>query len=184
MKLMNELKNNLWALATASMVLVVFVVIFETLISAESLKADAKLRIEAAHYTATLKTKVDRELNALLFVSTGLSSYLTIYHHDLERQRVQKVLADLYARTKNVRNLAVAVGYKITYMYPLVSNEKAIGVDYRTLPNQWPQVKAAIERHEGILVGPLNLIQGGRGLIYRYPVFIDSEILGSALHRD
>lgn len=178
MKLMNELKNNLWALATASMVLVVFVVIFETLISAESLKADAKLRIEAAHYTATLKTKVDRELNALLFVSTGLSSYLTIYHHDLERQRVQKVLADLYARTKNVRNLAVAVGYKITYMYPLVSNEKAIGVDYRTLPNQWPQVKAAIERHEGILVGPLNLIQGGRGLIYRYPVFIDQEYWG------
>lgn len=178
MKLMNDLKNNLWTTAVAGVVLVVFMVIFETLISAESQKADAKLRVEAANYTATLKSKVDRELNAVLFISSGLSSYFTIYHRNLEHHTVQNVLADLYSKTKNVRNLAVAVGYKITYMYPVVSNEKAIGVDYRTLPNQWPQVKAAIDRNEGVLVGPLNLIQGGRGLIYRYPVFINHQYWG------
>lgn len=178
MKLIQDLKNNVWALASAGMVLIVFMVIFETLISAESQKADAKLRVEAANYTATLKAKVDRELNALLFVTSGLSSYLTIYHHDLDHHKVQSVLADLYARTKYVRNLAVAVGYKITYMYPLESNEKAIGVDYRKLPQQWPQVKAAIDRNEGVLVGPLSLVQGGRGLIYRYPVFINQKYWG------
>lgn len=178
MKLIHDLKNNAWALTSAGIVMIIFMVIFETLISAESQKAHAKLRAEAASYTATLKSKVDRELNAVLFVTSGLSSYLTIYHHDLEHQKVQSVLADLYARTKNVRNLAVAVGYKITYMYPLKSNEKAIGVDYRALPHQWPQVKAAIERNEGVLVGPLNLVQGGKGLIYRFPVYINQKYWG------
>lgn len=178
MKLIHELKNNAWALASAGMVMIVFLVMFEVLFRAEAQKAEAKLKIETINYTATLQSKVDRELNALLFVSNGLSSYLTIYHRDLDYQKVQNVLADLYGRTKNVRNLAVAVGYKITYIYPIESNEKAIGVDYRELPKQWPQVKAAVERHEGVLVGPLDLVQGGKGLIYRYPIFINQHYWG------
>lgn len=178
MKLIHELKSNIWAVASAGMVLIVFLVMFEVLFRAEAQKAEAKLKIETINYTATLQSKVDRELNALLFVSNGLSSYLTIYHRDLDRQKVQNVLADLYARTKNVRNLAVAVGYKISYMYPLESNEKAIGVDYRELPKQWPQVKAAVDRHEGVLVGPLDLVQGGKGLIYRYPIYINQHYWG------
>jgi diguanylate cyclase (GGDEF)-like protein len=177
-KLLSEIKNNFSAMAIASAVFIVFFVMFEVLISAESAKADAKLRVAASHYVATLKSKVDRELNTLLFVSNGLSSYLTIYYHELDHQRVQNVLADLYTRTNNVRNLAIAVGYTITYMYPIQSNEKAIGVDYRNLPQQWPKVKEAIDRHQGVLTGPLDLVQGGRGLIYRYPVYIDQKYWG------
>jgi diguanylate cyclase (GGDEF)-like protein len=178
MQLITELKKNVAIIAFSGAVLVLFLLIFEILIHAESQKAEAKLKIEASNYTTALKSKVDRELNALLFVSSGLSSYLTIYHQHLERQKVENLLADLYARTKNVRNLAVAVGYKITYMYPVKSNEKAIGVDYRDLPLQWPQVKAAIENHQGVLVGPLDLVQGGKGLIYRYPVYINQRYWG------
>ncbi|MDP3609866.1 MAG: diguanylate cyclase [Methylophilus sp.] len=178
MKLNTEFKQNTAIISFTGIVLVLFLLIFEILISAESHKADAKLNIEAANYTAALKSKVDRELNALLFVSNGLSSYLTIYHRNLEQQKVQNLLADLYARTKNVRNLAVAVGYKITYMHPIKSNEKAIGIDYRQLPQQWPQVKAAIDSHQGVLVGPMDLVQGGKGLIYRYPVYINQAYWG------
>lgn len=177
-KLLNEIKDNFSVMAIASAVFIVFFVMFEVLISAESAKVDAKQKVAASHYIATLKSKVDRELNTVLFVSNGLSSYLTIYHRDLEHQRVQNVLADLYARTKNVRNLAVAIGYTITYMYPISSNEKAIGVDYRNLPQQWPKVKEAIDRHQGVLTGPLDLVQGGRGLIYRYPVYIEQKYWG------
>lgn len=177
-KLINEIKHHFSAMAIASAVFIVFFVMFEVLISAEAAKADAKLKVAASHYAATLKSKVDRELNTILFISNGLSSYLTIYHRDLDHQRVQNVLADLYARTKNVRNLAVAVGYTITYMYPISSNEKAIGVDYRNLPQQWPKVKEAIARHQGVLTGPLDLVQGGKGLIYRYPVYINQQYWG------
>lgn len=177
-KLLDEIKNNLSAMAIASVVFIVFFVMFEVLISAESAKAEAKQKVAASHYVTTLKLKVDRELNTLLFVSNGLASYLTIYHSELEHKRVQNVLADLYAKTKNVRNLAVAVGYTITYMYPIASNEKAIGVDYRNLPQQWPKVKEAIDRRQGVLTGPLDLVQGGRGLIYRYPVYIDQKYWG------
>lgn len=178
MKHINYLKSNSASLTYAFFIFIIFASIFELLVSAEYEKAEAKVTVEATDYANTLKTKVDRELNALLFVSNGLSSYLTVYHQQLDSEKLNAILADLYVRTKHVRNLGVAVGYKLTYVYPVKSNEKSIGVDYRDFPQQWPQVKQAVDSREGVLAGPLDLLQGGRGLIYRYPIFVDGQYWG------
>ena len=63
-------------------------------------------------------------------------------------------------------------------MYPVAGNEKAIGLDYRTTPAQWPQVKQAIDNNELVIAGPLNLVQGGAGLIARFPVFLHADGAG------
>jgi diguanylate cyclase len=178
MKYVNYLKSNSASFIYAFFIFIIFASIFELLVSAEYEKAEARVTVEATDYANALKTKVDRELNALLFVSNGLSSYLTVYHQHLDSKKLDAILADLYFRTKHVRNLGVAVGYKLTYVYPIKSNEKSIGVDYRDFPQQWPQVKQAIDSREGVLAGPLDLIQGGRGLIYRYPIFADGQYWG------
>ena len=172
------LKNNFASLVYALLIFVLFQSLFELLVSAEYDKASIKTTIEATDYAKSLKTKVDRELNALLFVSNGLSSYLTVYHKEIDEEKLSAMLADLYVRTKHVRNLAIAVGYKLTYVYPVKNNEKVIGVDYHDLPQQWPQIQQAIKSHNGVLSGPLDLVQGGKGLIYRYPIFIDGAYWG------
>src|SRR3990167_3093539 len=166
------------ALSCAVVALLVFALLFELLVRAESGKIEANRRSEAVSYGSMLRTQVDRELNALLFVSGGLASYLNVYHDELDPAKVQAILADLYARTKHVRNLGIAVGYRMTYLYPVESNEKAIGIDYRNLPRQWPQVAQAVASRQGVLAGPLDLVQGGKGLIYRYPVFIRDQYWG------
>ncbi len=178
MKYVNYLKSNSASLTYACLTFVLFISIFEMLVSAEYAKAESRITIEATDYANSLKTKVDRELNALLFVSNGLSSYLTVYHQELDGKKLMAMLADLYVTTKHVRNLGVAIGYKLTYIYPLKSNEKAIGIDYHDLPEQWPQIQQAVRTHQGVLSGPVDLVQGGRGLIYRYPIFIDGEYWG------
>ena len=166
------------ALGCAVVALLVFALLFELLVRAESGKIEANRRSEAVSYGSMLRTQVDRELNALLFVSGGLASYLNVYHAELDPAKVQAILADLYARTKHVRNLGISVGYRMTYLYPVKSNEKAIGIDYRNLPKQWPQVAQAVETRQGVLAGPLDLVQGGKALIYRYPVFIHDHYWG------
>ncbi len=178
MKYVSYLKNNSASFAYAFLIFIIFASIFELLVSAEYEKAEARVTVEATDYANALKTKVDRELNALLFVSNGLSSYLTVYHQHLDSNKLSAILADLYVRTKHVRNLGVAVGYKLTYVYPVKSNEKSIGIDYRDITQQWPQVKQAVDSREGVLAGPLDLVQGGRGLIYRYPIFVDGQYWG------
>ncbi len=129
-------------------------------------------------YGELLRAEVDRELNSLLFISNGLSSYLTVYKDELNPEKVNEILKDLWTRAEHVKNLGIAVGYKLTYVYPVEGNEKVIGIDFRKIPLQWQKVKLAIDSREGVLDGPLNLIQGGKGIIYRYPVFIDNQYWG------
>lgn len=72
----------------------------------------------------------------------------------------------------DLRNIAVARGLVIRYMYPLEGNEAAIGLDYSTIPEQFEAVSRAINLREIVLAGPVNLVQGGVGLIARTPIFI------------
>lgn len=173
-----SLKRNLASLGYAFITFCLFLIIFEYLIAAQSAKTQAQQRIEASNYASILKSKIDHELNSILFISTGLSSYFTVYHEHIEPNKVNAILADLYSRTRLVHNFAIAVNTRITYVYPLETNKQIIGMDYQDLRKQWPQVKKAIDTHEGVLAGPLDLIQGGNGLIYRYPIFIDGQYWG------
>jgi diguanylate cyclase len=141
-------------------------------------KDESEAYLEAASYGNVLRSEMDRELNSLLFISNGLSSFIKVYRNQLETRKVQAILADLWAQARHVRNLAVAVDYKLTYVYPEKSNEKIVGIDYRDVPSQWPKVKLAIDSGQGVLDGPLDLIQGGSGMIYRFPIFIDGSYWG------
>lgn len=174
----NLLHRSITPATIGLLVFLVSIATFGVMALAEYEKHKANERAQATNYGNTLRTRVDRELNALLFISAGMSSYLTVYHRELKPEKLEAILADLYARSLHVRNLGVAVGYRITYVYPLKSNEKIIGVDFRDLPKQWAQVQRAVESRQGVLAGPLELVQGGKGLIYRYPVFIDGEYWG------
>jgi len=141
-------------------------------------KAEGEAYLEAASYGSLLRAELDRELNSLLFISNGLSSFIKVYRNELKQDKMQAILADLWSNAHHVRNLAVAVNYKLTYVYPEKGNEQIIGIDYREVASQWPKVKLAIESHQGVLDGPLDLIQGGNGMIYRFPIFVDGHYWG------
>ncbi len=141
-------------------------------------KSESEAYIEAAAYGSLLRAELDRELNSLLFISNGLSSFIKVYRNELEPDKVQAILTDLWSNARHVRNIAVAVEYKLTYVYPEQSNQKLIGIDYRDVASQWPKVKLAIDSREGVLDGPIELIQGGNGMIYRFPIFVDDHYWG------
>ena len=168
--------RNAWLAAFA--VFLGCMAVVEFMVHGEFEKIRSKADLDAVAYGNTLRTRVDRELNKLLYISVGLESYLHVYHTNLERDKITQILADLYVRGRHLRNIAVAIGYTVTYVYPLQGNEKVLGMNYPDLKLQWPQVKQAVDTGKGVLVGPVDLIQGGSGLIYRYPVFIQDAYWG------
>lgn len=116
-----------------------------------------------------------------------MSSFLSAYHDDLNPEKVEIMLATLYKDAKHIRNFGIAAGYQMRFIYPLTGNEKALTLDYRQLPDQWPLVKMAINSREGVMAGPINLVQGGSALIYRYPVYINDDywgILSTVIDKD
>ena len=104
----------------------------------------------------------------------GLPALFTI-NPTLTQQEFETATRQLFDEHPQLRNIAAAPGLVIKYMYPLEGNEKAIGLDYRKVPNQLDAVIKAIESHQLVLAGPLELVQGGIGLISRIPVFLKDK---------
>ncbi|MDO8932641.1 MAG: CHASE domain-containing protein, partial [Rhodocyclaceae bacterium] len=74
-------------------------------------------------------------------------------------------------KNSHIRNITLAPDDAVQLVYPLAGNEKVVGFRYATNPEQLRTVQLARERGEPVLAGPVNLVQGGLGLINRAPVF-------------
>lgn len=95
-------------------------------------------------------------------------------------QKYEAFAAQLYASSRGIRNLAVAPGGEIQYIYPMEGNESVLG--YRPQEDPRPEVVADIQRTidtgQIIISGPLELLQGGMGLIARQAVYHDGIYWG------
>lgn len=84
------------------------------------------------------------------------------------------VAEQFLSKSNLVRNVGLAPNDIISLVYPLEGNEKAIGLDFRTVPDQYQTVLLAKNSKKVYIAGPLKLVQGGTALIARYPIFTDT----------
>lgn len=71
-----------------------------------------------------------------------------------------------------VAELALAPGGIITSVAPLAGNEMAVGLDLFNTPAQRKEALLARVSEKLTLAGPLELVQGGTGIVARLPVFL------------
>jgi diguanylate cyclase (GGDEF)-like protein len=74
-----------------------------------------------------------------------------------------------------ISNLQLAPNGIISQIYPLVGNEKAIGHNILRDDSRRNEAMLAIAQRQLTLVGPFKLVQGGRAIIGRNPVFINVD---------
>ena len=115
------------------------------------------------------------ELNATLHLATGLASYIPAKQGRIDEAELQPWLRGLFEQGRHIRNIGLAPGNRIDFLYPLAGNESALGLYYPDLAAQWPAIQRVIASRKPHLVGPLPLLQGGQGLIYRVPVFLNDQ---------
>ena len=125
--------------------------------------------------SAAMRARIERELNATLYLMNGLSAYVSVHEDLLEGERVEGVLRAIYRNSQHLRNVGLAPDNVLRYVYPYEGNEAAIGLRYENVPEQWPAVRRAMEERRTVMVGPIELVQGGRGLIVRTPVYLEDD---------
>ena len=86
----------------------------------------------------------------------------------------EPLVMDYIEANPDVINIALAPDLVVTSVFPREGNEAALGLDYRQNADQLPKVMQAIELGHGIVTGPVDLVQGGQGLILRQPIFLKS----------
>src|SRR5215831_7242089 len=139
---------------------------------------EARRRLDLISFGSLLQTRLTRELDAALVLTGGLKSYLVVRNGTLDRREVDAILQKLFEEARHVRNFGVAVGYKLDYLYPVKGNERVLGLDYRKVPGQLAQVQRVIDGGVPVLLGPMRLVQGGTGLVYRSPISINGKYWG------
>ncbi|WP_394241961.1 ATP-binding protein [Halopseudomonas laoshanensis] len=125
-----------------------------------------------------LRVLLESEVNSAAFLATGVESYIVARKGDLDAQEIRQILALVFERGRHFRNIGIAPDNRIAWVFPLKGNEAAIGLSYADIPGQWPAIQQIMMTREGRLSGPIDLVQGGRGLIYRSPIFIDDIYWG------
>jgi diguanylate cyclase (GGDEF)-like protein len=141
-------------------------------------RIEARRKMDLIIFGALLKTELTRGLDNALFLTGGLKSYLTVREGVLDRREVEAILARLFDESSHVRNFGIAIGYRLVYLHPVKGNEKVLGLDYHTVPGQFAAVQRVIEGGVPVLLGPMKLVQGGQGLVYRVPVSVRGKYWG------
>lgn len=141
--------------------------------SQEKLRQDSLLRQQVTSQAGEVRALLEAELNASLHLTSGLVTYIQANQGRIRAEEIEPWLRGLVERGRHIRNIGIAPDNRISYIYPLAGNEGAMGLYYPDNPAQWPDVERAMEERRPILAGPLPLKQGGQGLIYRVPVFLD-----------
>jgi sensor domain CHASE-containing protein len=115
------------------------------------------------------------ELNATPASGYRLASYIPAKQGRIDEAELQPWLRGLFEQGRHIRNIGLAPGNRIDFLYPLAGNESALGLYCPDLAAQWPAIQRVIASRKPHLVGPLPLLQGGQGLIYRVPVFLNDQ---------
>jgi sensor domain CHASE-containing protein len=83
-----------------------------------------------------------------------------------------------HSHSDHLMSFALVEGTTIVYVYPAAGNDVMKGVDLKQVPAHWPAVLVAMNSADGVLVGPVDLIEGGKGLIFRMPLRVDGKHWG------
>jgi sensor domain CHASE-containing protein len=126
----------------------------------------------------TVREKIDQSLSTVIHRKLGLNAYIQAKQGQIEPAEMSAMLAALYDNSDHIRNFGLAKGTTLAFIYPMLGNEAALGKDYRDVPDQWPDVLAAMNSASGVLSAPVSLIQGGVAFIYRSPIRVDGDYWG------
>ncbi len=156
--------------------IILFISISITLIeyvdySHKSFIADG-LQTRAKEELSVIRSELEAAVVSDIYVAHSLSTIVTL--NPIENIRNWEAIAsNIILEGRHIRIIGLAPDDVIEYIYPFPGNEAALGLDYRTIPEQWESVKLARELREIFIAGPIELVQGGQALVARIPIFLD-----------
>ncbi len=170
-----------WALAAAALAGVVFGVGWWQLgqwrdgLRLQGLRGEVHLTLSAR--SQALAAAVARRLTLL----DGVHAFVEL---ELGSGEIARAFPEFASRLQRVvpgvRNLGVARGSTYVLVSPVEGNERILGYDPLTdsRPEVRADVKRVLEGEASVVSGPLDLVQGGSGLIARRAVRKDGRVWG------
>jgi diguanylate cyclase (GGDEF)-like protein/PAS domain S-box-containing protein len=128
-----------------------------------------RVAVLAGHYAHTVESRIGHALSAAhalaALVRQGNGSVTNF-------DAIARTMLPLYP---GASVLTLAPGGVVRNVVPRSGNEAAIGLDLFAAPTQRKESLLARDSGQLTLAGPLELVQGGTGVVGRLPVFLDNS---------
>ncbi|WP_454286259.1 bifunctional diguanylate cyclase/phosphodiesterase [Rhizobium arsenicireducens] len=129
------------------------------------------LRNRVTEDLGLIRARLEGGINANIQLVQGMVAVIET-EPNITQERFSTLARRIFNTPHQLRNLAAAPNLVIRLAYPLSGNEQLIGFDYRGSEAQREAALLVRETGRIVVTGPVDLVQGGRGLIARYPVVI------------
>jgi diguanylate cyclase (GGDEF)-like protein len=120
---------------------------------------------------STVRVQLEESIISTFFLLKGLITHIRL-NPGLTQTEFEQISKQLIDDQPKINNITAAPDLIVRMVYPLEDNQQVMNLDYRQLPAQWPSVLKAKESDQAVLTGPVQLVQGGVGLIGRLPIYI------------
>ena len=120
---------------------------------------------------SAIRTRLEAVAQATFSPTLGLEAMIQL-DAGISSARFEALAGRVVKLLPQVRSIVAAPDDIARYVYPTTGNQAVIDLDYRKIPAQYQQIQEARRRGEPLLVGPVQLVQGGQGIIQRTPVFL------------
>jgi len=117
-----------------------------------------------------LTSRIQLALDDNLIIIEALEALLLL-QNDIDENDFQILTTRFLSTRTTIRQAQLAPNAIVQHIYPNINGNKVIGLNLRKIPEQREVVERSIVRKEMIMAGPLDLIQGGRGVIARQPLY-------------
>ena len=153
------------------LILVLLILMFQVVYLAVYSMRKSKEYDRIRSHLDNVRSRLEYAVNNNFMIIYNMASHI-ILNPDIDNEEFSNLAEQFFRQYHNLKNIGMAPDLVLRSVYPLEGNEAILGVDYRDLPGQWEQVRKARDEKRMILAGPLDLVQGGKGLIGRVPVYL------------
>ena len=129
-------------------------------------------RADVLGHVSLIRAKLEGNINSNIQLVRGLVATLATEPH-MNQLRFSELAGNLLSGKSQLRHVAGAPDLVVSLIHPLKGNEQALGLDYREQGAQREAALRARDTGELVLAGPVDLVQGGKGIVGRFPVFVN-----------
>ncbi len=137
-------------------------------------KQNGVKRLAVLKELTTIGNKLEGVVRSTFNLTQGIV-HLIRYQGSISKEQFEALCTLAMSENPNIRNVAVAPNNVVQMVYPLKGNERAVGLDYMKNEQQRESVLRSMKQKKPLLAGPVNLVQGGVGLINRSPIYLISK---------
>lgn len=126
----------------------------------------------------TIKLNLENIINTKRMTISGFVAFIEL-NKDMTDDEFDYYAENVFEDESGIiKNISFLKDTTIINTYPYEENHEVIGVDLSKTLNNSLSVMYVKTSGKSILMGPINLIQGGRGLILRMPAFKEGKYYG------